>query len=216
MLTHARPLAVKPRLRIGRRGVRLIRALLTMEIRLTVPHSAGRRRVVRSVSRPKTLHRRPGFDQRAIDREMIRAKQALHLGLSSAGGNLHRPLSCASCRRRSRRPPSSQRCVPQSIPVWRQRDPRSFAGFESLVDERCGERAGSRIPNRTARPLIWFSTVTGWPTSFLRAMISGNANMRLVHRTIEASKIVHRSVSSSTSWPNVSAFAEELSTITRC
>ena len=49
-----------------------------MEIRLAVPPSAGRRRVVRSVSRPKTLHRRPGFDQRAIDREMIRAKQALH------------------------------------------------------------------------------------------------------------------------------------------
>src|SRR3984957_4787924 len=47
----ARPLAVKPRLRIGRRGVRLVRALLTMEIRLAVPPSAGRRRVVRSVSR---------------------------------------------------------------------------------------------------------------------------------------------------------------------
>ena len=43
-----------------------------------------------------------------------------------------------------------------------------------------------------------------------------NANMRLVHRNIEASKIVHRSVSSSTSWPIVSAFAEELPTITRC
>jgi hypothetical protein len=57
----------RPRLRIGRRGVRLVRALLTMEIRLAVPPSAGRRRVVRSVSQPKTLHRRPGFDQRAID-----------------------------------------------------------------------------------------------------------------------------------------------------
>jgi hypothetical protein len=31
---------------------------------------------------------------------------------------------------------------------------------------------GSRIPNTTARPRIWFSRVTRWPTSFLRAMIS--------------------------------------------
>jgi hypothetical protein len=31
---------------------------------------------------------------------------------------------------------------------------------------------GSRIPNTTARPRIWFSKVTRWPTSFLRAMIS--------------------------------------------
>ena len=31
---------------------------------------------------------------------------------------------------------------------------------------------GSRIPNTTARPRIWFSEVTRWPTSFLRAMIS--------------------------------------------
>ena len=31
---------------------------------------------------------------------------------------------------------------------------------------------GSRTPNTTARPRIWFSSVTRWPTSFLRAMIS--------------------------------------------
>ena len=31
---------------------------------------------------------------------------------------------------------------------------------------------GNRIPNTTARPRIWFSRVTRWPTSFLRAMIS--------------------------------------------
>ena len=31
---------------------------------------------------------------------------------------------------------------------------------------------GSRIPNTTARPLIWFSRVTRWPTNFLRAMIN--------------------------------------------
>src|SRR5271155_1009092 len=31
---------------------------------------------------------------------------------------------------------------------------------------------GSRIPNTTAKPRIWFSSVTRWPTSFLRAMMS--------------------------------------------
>ena len=31
---------------------------------------------------------------------------------------------------------------------------------------------GSRIPNTIARPLIWFSKVTRWPTNFLRAIIN--------------------------------------------
>ena len=31
---------------------------------------------------------------------------------------------------------------------------------------------GSRTPNTTARPRIWFSRVTRWPTSFLRALIN--------------------------------------------
>jgi hypothetical protein len=43
-----------------------------------------------------------------------------------------------------------------------------------------------------------------------------NANMRLVHRDIEASKIVHRMVSSSESSPILSAYVEELPPITRC
>ena len=38
---------------------------------------------------------------------------------------------------------------------------------------KVGLRArGKRTPNTTARPRIWFSSVTRWPTSFLRAMIS--------------------------------------------
>jgi hypothetical protein len=40
--------------------------------------------------------------------------------------------------------------------------------------------------------------------------------MRLVHRDIEASKIVHRTVSSSESPPILSAYVEELPPITRC
>ena len=47
----------------------------------------------------------------------------------------------------------------------------------SLARSACLMKAGlsargSRTPNTTARPRIWFSKVTRWPTSFLRAMIS--------------------------------------------
>ena len=50
-------------------------------------------------------------------------------------------------------------------------------GMPSLACSACLMKAGlsargSRTPNTTARPRIWFSRVTRWPTSFLRAMIS--------------------------------------------
>src|SRR5277367_258070 len=50
-------------------------------------------------------------------------------------------------------------------------------GMPSLARSACVMKAelsarGSRTPNTTARPRIWFSRVTRWPTSFLRAMIS--------------------------------------------
>jgi hypothetical protein len=82
-----RPLAIKPRFWISRRSVRLVGALLTVKIRLAVPPAACRRRIARAVPRvfargqalrPKALHRRPGLDQRAVDREMVRAEQTLH------------------------------------------------------------------------------------------------------------------------------------------
>jgi hypothetical protein len=51
------------------------------------------------------------------------------------------------------------------------------SGMPSLAPSACLTKAavnarGSRTPNTTARPRIWFSSVTRWPTSFLRAMIS--------------------------------------------
>src|SRR5277367_1033573 len=48
------------------------------------------------------------------------------------------------------------------------------------------------------------------------ALAIENANMRLIHRDVEASKIVHRTVSSSESSPILSAYVEELPPITRC
>ena len=47
-----------------------------------------------------------------------------------------------------------------------------LACLESLIDEGCGERARQPVPNTTARPRIWFSKATRWPTNFLRAMIN--------------------------------------------
>src|SRR5262244_364120 len=49
-------------------------------------------------------------------------------------------------------------------------------GMPSLACSACSMKAGlsargSRTPNTTARPRIWFSRVTRCPTSFLRAMI---------------------------------------------
>ena len=70
----ARPLAIEPSFRIGRRGMRLIGALLAVEIRLAVASAAHRRRFARAILRPKALHRRPRF----VDREVIRAEQSLH------------------------------------------------------------------------------------------------------------------------------------------
>ena len=102
----ARSLAIEPRLRIGRRGVRLVGALLAMEIRLAVPPAAWRRRLARAVLRPEALHRRPGLDQRAVDREMIRAEQPLHPRLrqhraQELGGDvaLQQPLAVLGERR---------------------------------------------------------------------------------------------------------------------
>ena len=57
----ARPLAVEPRLRIGGRGVRIVRSPLAAEIRLTVPPARIGRRFVANL-RLETFHRRPSFE----------------------------------------------------------------------------------------------------------------------------------------------------------
>ena len=42
---------------------------------------------------------------------------------------------------------------------------------KGAIDEGDGERAGQPDPEHDRETLIWFSRVTRWPTSFLRAMI---------------------------------------------
>src|SRR5262249_20848373 len=57
----AGPFAIKPRLGISSRGVGVIRALLTVKIRLPVPSVSVRGRFVRAILRHEALHRRPGL-----------------------------------------------------------------------------------------------------------------------------------------------------------
>src|SRR5690606_26142471 len=64
----------------GRR-MGLVLTLLAFEIPICVAASSGRR-IIRTVSRPKTLQRRPSFNQRAIDAEMLVTRQPGRLGLS--------------------------------------------------------------------------------------------------------------------------------------
>ena len=52
-----------------------------MEVRFGIAPAALRRRLARAVLRLEALHRRPGFDQRAVDREVIARQKLLHLGL---------------------------------------------------------------------------------------------------------------------------------------
>ncbi len=52
-----------------------------MEVRFGIAPPALRRRLARAVLRLDALHRGPGFDQRAIDREVIARQKLLYLGL---------------------------------------------------------------------------------------------------------------------------------------
>jgi hypothetical protein len=57
--------------------MRLVRTLLLMEVAFAVASRCGR--LTRTVLGPEALHRRPGIDQRAIDRKMLARQQLLHL-----------------------------------------------------------------------------------------------------------------------------------------
>ena len=58
--------------------MRVVRSLLAVKIRLLVAAAPVSRRFVPPLPRLEALHRRPGFNQRAVDREMIRAEQPRH------------------------------------------------------------------------------------------------------------------------------------------
>src|SRR5262249_46281140 len=117
----AGPFAIKPRLGIGSRGVGVVRALLAVKIRLPIPSVSVRGRFVRAILRPEALHRRPGFDQRAVDRENGRCSEAASLAdvqelrstawlrcrLSTGARGSWKKLSDPTPRRRRRCPRTS-------------------------------------------------------------------------------------------------------------
>lgn len=78
----ARRFAEQPGIGIGGRGVRRIAPLLAMKVALAM--AAGRGRLTAAVFRAETLHAGPGFDQRAIDREMLRRQQWHNRGQEAA------------------------------------------------------------------------------------------------------------------------------------
>ena len=61
--------------------MRLVGPSFAVEVCFRVASAARRWRFSRTIFCPYALHRGPGFDQRAIDRKVIRGKQRLDLGL---------------------------------------------------------------------------------------------------------------------------------------
>ena len=86
------PLRVQLGLGIGGGGVRLIAALLAVEIALAV--AAGRRRLARAILGPEALHRGPRRDLRAVHREVLVRQQAR----APPCGPEARPETCAQPR----------------------------------------------------------------------------------------------------------------------
>jgi hypothetical protein len=76
---------VEPGVQVGRRCMRLIGALLAMEVCLCIAATATGRRSTRTtrlaILRLDALHRRPGFDQRAVDGEVVGGQEPLDPGL---------------------------------------------------------------------------------------------------------------------------------------
>ncbi len=85
-------LLVEPGIRIGGRGVGRVRARLATPAAIGVPAAAGRvaRIVLGPVLGPEALHRGPGVDQRAVDREMLPAHLPRHLRVADDPGEERR------------------------------------------------------------------------------------------------------------------------------
>src|SRR3984957_20327598 len=81
----ALPFTIEPGLGVGGRGVRFVRTLLAVKIRFLVSSASPGRRIFRPDLRLEAFHRRPGFDQRAVDRKVVRAQKALHAWLDQNG-----------------------------------------------------------------------------------------------------------------------------------
>jgi hypothetical protein len=70
-------LAIEPRIGIAARSMRVIRALLVVEVAFAI--APRRRRLARAVLGPEALHRCPRVNERAIDREVLARQKLLDL-----------------------------------------------------------------------------------------------------------------------------------------
>src|SRR4029453_5140345 len=110
----AMALAEQPRITIGGRGVGIVPALLAAEVGFAVAPAAGTT-VTAFTSWPEALHRGPGLDQGAVDREVLIREQPADLGPVEHLG--HEP----------RRPVASR----QPFPVLREGGEGRHGGAES-------------------------------------------------------------------------------------
>ena len=92
----AASLAIKLRLGIRGRGMRGVAALLAVKIALAIAARAGR--IARTVLRPETLHRGPGRNLRAVDREVLVRQQPAQLVMIHELGEELRATSASSNR----------------------------------------------------------------------------------------------------------------------
>ena len=92
----ARAFAVRPGVRVGRGGMRVIAVLLAAEVLLAIAPRI--RRWAGAILRPEALDACPGVEQRAIDREVLRREQGLHPELHQHGGK-------EACRHLARQQP---------------------------------------------------------------------------------------------------------------
>src|SRR5262245_39563908 len=83
---HTRPFAIEHGIGVARRDMRLVAPLLTAKVDVPIALAAGRRLVtIAAVPRLEALQAGPGFDERAVDREMLRREQPLDLRLAQDG-----------------------------------------------------------------------------------------------------------------------------------
>ena len=91
-------LAVEPGIAVGGRGVGIVPALLATEVGVAVATASPI--VATFVPWPGALHRRPGFDQRAIDAEVLGRGQPGTLGRFSTSARNRAATSPPSSRSR--------------------------------------------------------------------------------------------------------------------
>src|SRR2546429_9127553 len=90
--------------------MRVVAPRLAVKIPLAVATRAGR--ITRAVLWPKAFQARPGFQQRAVDREMLTRQQRLDLVLRQHCGE---KLSCDIAFQQAVAALGERRCIPHQV-----------------------------------------------------------------------------------------------------